>query len=340
MWVETSTARSATAGEHVGDQIGFAERDQANAGRDAYVGCTFNGRRDEDGHDEAELSDLSSGNGAAAATGAGGFGFVAVLAVLGYFIFGGDEPFPAASDPWPAEVQQEAVVAAANNWLDKCAKSESGTPANCPQSIVESSDVSKVHWAFYGNPFEAPVIQYSEAGSRFDMLGTVMVSADYTISEEARRVVTPTTYWAKVKWASGKLEVQEIKEHSAIGDPDVVKQDPKLEWESMAAKLKDAFTRCVRGAGLAMPAGCPEWSPPSGAKQVKWSLSGDPLLTARATWDPKFGIYHVKGTYGLAVSYTWMGTTKTESRSPNYEAWIAPTGTGPVVLQIKDASSV
>ncbi|WFF08358.1 hypothetical protein O7622_07310 [Micromonospora sp. WMMD1076] len=291
---------------------------------------------DDQGDDE-ESSESGSGSGAAAAAGGGGLGVVAVLAVLGYFIFGGDEPFPATSDPWPAEVNQEAVVAAASDWLDKCVKSASATPANCPQSIVETSEVSKAHWAFYGNPLEAPVIHYIEAESRFDMLGTVVVSADYTVSKTSRRVVTPTTYWAKVKWAEGKLDVQEIKEHSAIGDPEVVKQDPKVAWEPMAANLKDAFARCVHGAGSTMPAGCPEWRPPSGAEKIKWSLTDDPLLTARATFDPKFGIYHVKGTYGLAVRYTWLGTTKTDPRNPNYEAWIAPTATGPVVLQIKDA---
>ncbi|MFI6785599.1 hypothetical protein [Micromonospora sp. NPDC050276] len=287
-----------------------------------------------------EATESGSGSGAAAAAGGGGLGVVVVLAVLGYFILGGNEPFPATSDPWPAEVKQEAVVAAAGDWLDKCAKSPSATPANCPQAIVETSDVSKVRWAFYGNPLEAAVIHYTEAESRFDMLGTVMVTADYTASKELRRVVTPAKYWAKVKRADGRLDVQEIKEHSAIGDPDVMKQDPKLPWELVAAKLSDAFTRCVRDAKSAMPAGCPEWSPPSGAEKIKWSSTGDPLLTARATFDPKFAIYRVKGTYELAVRYTWLGTTKTDTRNPTYEAWIAPTAAGPVVLQIKDTTTL
>ena len=291
----------------------------------------------DQGNDE-ESSDSEAGNNTAAKTSGGIGGFVA-LAVVGYLIFGTDDPFPTTSDPWPAEVKQEAVVAAASGWLDKCAKSASTTPANCSQSIIETSGVGKVHWALYGNPVEATVIRYSEAEGRFDMLGTVMVSADYTVSKESRRVVTPTTYWAKVNWADGKLDVQEIKEHSAIGDPEVAKQNPKLAWDLVAAKLKTEFTRCVRGARSAMPAGCPEWSPPSGAEQIKWSSAGDPLLTARATWDPKFGIYHVKGTYELGVRYKWLGTVKTESRNPNYEAWIAPTHNGPVVLQIKDASA-
>lgn len=105
----------------------------------------------------------------------------------------------------------------------------------------------------------------------------------------------------------------------------------------MSATLRDAFTRCVRDADLAMPAGCPEWHPPSGAEKLKWSLTGDPLLTARATFDTKFGIYRVKGTYELVVRYTWLDAKKTELRNLNYEAWIAPTAAGPVVLQIKDA---
>ncbi|MBE1492390.1 hypothetical protein [Plantactinospora soyae] len=299
-----------------------------------YYGPPPNPADQEDGE---ESSESGSGAGTAAAAGGGGLGVVGVLAVLGFFVFGGDEPFPATSDPWPAEVKQESVVATVSDWLDKCAKSASATPANCPQSIVEASDVSKVHWAFFGNPIESPVIHYNQAESRFDLLGTVVVSADYTVSKKPRRVVTPTTYWAKVEWVEGKLDVQGIKEQSAIGDPEVAKQDPRVAWEPMSATLRDAFTRCVRDADLAMPAGCPEWHPPSGAEKLKWSLTGDPLLTARATFDTKFGIYRVKGTYELVVRYTWLDAKKTELRNLNYEAWIAPTAAGPVVLQIKDA---
>jgi hypothetical protein len=105
----------------------------------------------------------------------------------------------------------------------------------------------------------------------------------------------------------------------------------------VAAKLKDAFTRCVRGASSAMPAGCPEWRPPPGAKQIKWSLTGDPLLTARPSFDPKSGVIHVKGTYGMSVSYNSLGSAKGENRTANYDAVIAPTPTGPVVLEIKEA---
>ncbi|WP_141723254.1 hypothetical protein [Micromonospora matsumotoense] len=328
-------------------QTGFGGERQANV-----KGSYYEGNVDKSTHthhhygtssnpdsSQDEATESGPGNGAAAAAGGGGLGVIVVLAVLGYFILGGDEPFPATSDPWPGEVKQEAVVAAVGVWLDKCAKSASAAPANCPQSIIETSNVSKVHWNFHGNPLEAAVIHYTEAESRFDMLGTVIVTADYTAAKELRRAVTPAKFWAKVKWADGKLDVQEIKEHSAIGDPDVMKQDPKVPWELVAAKLSDAFTRCVRGAKSAMPAGCPEWSPPSGAEKINWSFTGDPLLTARATFDPKFAIYRVKGTYELAVRYSWLGTTKTDTRDPTYEAWIAPTMAGPVVLQIKDTTT-
>lgn len=330
-------------------QVGLGGERQANVHGPYYEGDVHNsthhhrhyGFKPGTDLDEDDVTDSASGAGVAVATGGGGVGVLVVLGVISYFLFGADDPFPTTSDPWPSEVKQEAVVTAAGAWLDKCAKSASATPANCPQSIVETSSVGKVHWALHGNPVEAPVINYTEADSRFDMLGTVMVSADYTVSEKPRRAVTPTTYWAKIKWADGKLDVQEIKEHSAVGDPEVVKEDPKMAWDPVAAKLKVAFTRCVRGASSAMPAGCPEWSPPSGAEKIKWSATSDPLLTSRATFDPKFGIYHVTGTYGVSVRYkSALGAVKTENRDPNYEAWIAPTPTGPVVLQIKDTSTV
>ena len=289
------------------------------------------------GGDDSE--DPDSGNGTAAKAG-GGIGAIIAVIVIAYLIFGDDEPFPAVSDAWPAGVTQEAVGAKAAAWLDNCAKSASATPANCPQSVMETSDVSKVHWAFYGDPVGTTDIKFDESASLFDVYGSLVVVADYTVSRTSKRIVTPTTYWAKIAWSASGLDVKEIKEHSAIGDPDLAKVDPKLPFDWMKPKVKDAFARCLRGAKLQMPAGCPEWAPPSGAEKVKWSASGDPLLTARATWDPKFGIYHVKGTYGLDVRYRWIGTTKTESRNPTYDAWVAPSPTGPVVLQIKDADSV
>jgi hypothetical protein len=325
----------------VGDQIGYADRDAISVGHDYHYHdhskTIINhdpDQTDEEGDDESSESGSGTGTTVAATS---GFGGLIALFVVGYLIFGTDEPFPTQSDTFPAGVQSAAVTASVGGWLDKCQASASATPANCPQSTDETmGDASNVHWAFYGNPLEGAVVNYTADDKRFDVLGTVVVSADYTVSKKPQSVVTPMTYWAKVSWTDGKLEVQAIDAHSAIGDPDVTKQDPKQAWEPTAAKLKNAFTRCVRGAGSAMPAGCPDWTPPHGSEKVRWSMNGDPLLTARPSFDPKYGVVHVTGTYGLTVRYTWLGETKTESRTPNYEALIAPTATGPVVLQIKD----
>ena len=332
----------ATGSERVVDQqVGFGER-QANV-----AGNYFEDNRQihnhygtppevEEGEDESSGS--RSGGGTAAAAG-GGVGGLIALVVVAYLFFGGGEPFPTQSDPFPTGVSREAVAVATNNWLDKCEASASASPANCPQSIDETTgDASNVHWAFYGNPVEGTVINYSADQKRFDVLGTVVVSADYTVSNKPQSVVVPMTYWAKVSWTDGRLEVQGIEAHSAIGDPDVGKHDPKQAWEPIATKLNDAFTRCVRGTSSAMPARCPDWTPPSGSEKIEWSLNGDPLLTARASFDTRYGIIRVTGSYGLTVRYTWLGTTKTESRTPNYEALVAPTATGPIVLQIKDAT--
>ncbi|MFI7545587.1 hypothetical protein [Actinoplanes sp. NPDC049599] len=286
---------------------------------------------------DEESAESSSASGSAAALGGSGLGLLAFFGLLGYFIFGGDEPFPTQSDPWPVGVERVAVIAAAGSWFEKCQKSESASPINCPQSLIETSGkVSKAHWAFYGSYLEAPVIQYSEGESRFDMLGTVVVSADYTVSKKARRVVTPMKYWAKVNWIDGQLEVQEIKEHSAVGDPEVVKVEPRQPWGPVETRLKNEFDRCLRGATSAMPAGCPDWQLPADAKKVKWSLTEDPLLTARASFDSKFGVFRVKGTYGVAVDYTSRDSMRSEVRNTNYEALVTTSEAGPVVLQIKD----
>lgn len=273
------------------------------------------------------------------AAGGGGLGVLVVVAILGYFIFGQDEPFPAQSDPWPAGVEQSAVIAEAGRWLEKCQKSESASPVNCPQSVVETSGkVSKVHWAFYGSYLENPVIHYDQEESRFNMLGTMVASADYSVSNAPRRVVTPMKFWAKIGWANGKLDVEEIKEQSAVGDPDVVKREPTQPWDPVEAKLKSEFDQCLRGANLSLPPGCPDWQLPKEAKKVKWSFTEDPVLTARSSFDTKFGIFRVDGTYGMSVSYTLRGSKKADSRNTKYEAMVTTSERGPLVLQIKDVA--
>lgn len=47
---------------------------------------------------------------------------------------------------------------------------------------------------------EGAVINYTKDDTRFDVLGTVVVSADYIVSNQPRSVVKPLTYWAKVSW--------------------------------------------------------------------------------------------------------------------------------------------
>lgn len=251
----------------VGNQFGYARQNQFNVGGDAYFGYMPSGSNSSDEQEGAESPE--SGLGPAEAATGGGIAVVAVIGVLAYFFMAGDEPFPAQSDPWPAGVKQEAVAAATSSWLNRCQKSESANPANCPQSLAETSGVSNVRWAFYGNPVEAAVIRYNKADSRFDMLGTFVAVADYTVRKEARRMVAPIKYWAKVHWTGNRLEVQEVKEHSALGDPEIVKQDPKQEWAPLSAKLKDTFTKCIRHARFATSSGCPDWRPPSGATKVK-----------------------------------------------------------------------
>ncbi|MBO3737990.1 hypothetical protein [Actinoplanes flavus] len=286
--------------------------------------------------DAGEAAESSSGSGAAVATGSGGIALAAVAAI-GYMIFGQGEPFPATSDPWPAGADEKAVVAAAGEWLANCEKSDAASPANCPQSVIEPLGTpSKVHWEFYGSPLESAVIRYSEADSRFDMLGTMVVSGDYMVANQPRRAVNLMTYWAKVKWLDGKLDVEEIKSHSALGDPEVAKRALDQPWEPVAAKLNAAFTRCVSGTASAMPAGCPDRQLPEDAKKIKWALAGDPLLTARASFDPKFGILRVKGTYGMTMNYRSLGVGESESHNANYEALVASTANGPAVLQIKE----
>jgi hypothetical protein len=287
---------------------------------------------------EGDGGGSGSSGGATAAKAGSGLGGVAVLAVLGYLIFGGDEPFPTYSDPWPAGVDRAAVIAEAGGWLEKCQKSEAASPVNCPQSLPEAAGkVSKVHWAFHGSYLEAPVIQYNEDDNVFDMLGTVVTSADYTESKTSRRAVTPIKFWAKISWADSRLEVKTIKEHSAVGDPAVVKVEPRQPWAPVEGKLDREFARCLSGAALSLPAGCPDWQLPKDATKVKWSMSGDPSLTARPEFDSKYGIFRVNGTYSLSVSYTSRGLAKSDTRNLDYEALVATSESGPVVLQIKDA---
>jgi hypothetical protein len=294
------------------------------------------GYQDGEDYEESSHSAISNGSVATAGGGIGAFAVIA-LAVVAYMVFGGSEPFPTESDPWPPDVKQDAVVAAVADWFDRCQRSTSAAPLNCPQSITGELSVSSVLWTFLGNPLDHPIIRYSKDEGGFDILGTAVVLAEYTISGSPNRTVTLMKYWAKVSWTDGKLDVQKIDKHSHPNDPEIVKQDPKQAWEPMEANLKYAFAQCVSDTGPTMPSGCPEWKLSPGATEVKWSVAGDPTLTARPYFDKEFGIYRISGTFALHVRYKLIGEAKMENRNINYEALIAPSSDGPIVLQIKES---
>jgi hypothetical protein len=196
------------------DQLGYADEDQYNVAGD-FDNSTYYDHRT---YINSENDDQPYLPGYVMPAVAGVIVFLVVLAgCIAYQYARGNGPFPGRSDRWPAGVTRAMVTAATGDWLDRCQKSESREPANCPQKLDEN--VAKVHWALYGNPLDAAVIQYDKSESRFDVLGTFVATAEYTISHGSRRVVTPTTYWAKLHWAGGRIRKWPRRTPSRCGRP-------------------------------------------------------------------------------------------------------------------------
>ena len=85
---------------------------------------------------------------------------------------------------------------------------------------------------------------------------------------------------------------------------------------------------------MPMPAGCPEGKASSAQEKVAWSFEGDPLLNAKASFDPSFGVIHVVGSYAANARYRQYGNITTTTQSGTYEATITINAGKPTVLQI------
>jgi len=61
----------------------------------------------------------------------------------------------------------------------------------------------------------------------------------------------------------------------------------------------------------------------AGPTNVRWTLSGDPLVAATVSFDQKTGLIGVHGNFQMSVSYDWFGNPRSGSSLSNaYEAYL------------------
>lgn len=309
-------------------QYGKAGGNQINVGRDLNI----NGNIPIDPETPS-----SSGNGSGGAAAGGGFGVLVVLAVVAYFLFSEgalQEPFPMTNDPWPKGATEGAILASAKDWITNCAREVVLQPKNCPQSANNQPDAKSIRWTLYGDPTEGAVPHFDEDASLFNVLGSTVMVARYQASGTTIFAVDPIHFWAKIKWQDGQVDVEKVSEFKGKPTIKISKQDPYIPWETLSAAVRVAFERCISATKAPMPAGCPTGTI-SNQDEVKWTLDSDPLLTARSSFDSRYGLIHVKGSYAATARHRDMfNKPKSESQSGNFDAVLAVVEEVPVVLTI------
>lgn len=284
---------------------------------------------------EAAASPSSSPSVSHGAAASGGGLLIVVLIIAGFVFSNSQEPFPTTGDPRP-KGSKVPVLVSITDWLKNCTKAVIATPKTCPQSIdAPVAPDTSITWNLYGDPVESARIRFNKSKGRFNVLGSVVMVARYQESGEAVLRVRQLYYWAKINWRDGKAEVLRIGRHK--GDPvpknRIEKRDPRVPWNTLSEAVRGAFLRCMAAKRMPMPAGCPASSTSTliDDELVTWTMDNDPLQIARPSFDAKFGVIHVKGSYSL----TARGKFETASQRGNYDAVVVLDAGVPVVLDIR-----
>lgn len=311
-------------------QDASADRDAYQAGRDNNV--TINQTVHHSTDDEYEEPTDSTGS----SWGALIFIVFVVISVGGWLFGSGhsEPPFPKKSQIWPSGANQAAIMAPIITQLQSCAKEVVLAPANCPQSTSDTdSGATNVRWSLYGSSDAGARIVYHDG--RFDVIGHTVMTVAYQSSYGGPAFsVQLVQYRASVTWHHSTASLVNLQPSSIKPKPAISVVNPNIPWSQLRSAVSMTFQICIRH-GSPMPPYCPVTDSTS-ATDAKWALSGDPLLNARATYDPSWGLIHVIGSYAAVLHYQDVFGPETEPHSGTYDAILAVDNNGIHTLQIQN----
>ncbi|MCZ7424160.1 hypothetical protein O7607_00305 [Micromonospora sp. WMMA1949] len=267
-------------------------------------------------------------------------GAVVAIIIIFNIIPGPPEPkssFPAENGTRPAGSNDLAVLAAALDGLQSCAKALVLQPQNCPQQVKDwaASDATTVTWRIHGVPGDGAVIHYNGEEGRFHVLGTAVMTASYVTASGPALKLRVIQFWARVEWAAGKAKLAELRNYDDTPRPVTEKRNPQVPDELALSLVKAAFERCVKTKKSRLPPECPDTYSGAGSSRVSWKLNGDPSINAKPRFEPSTGLIHVEGDYSVTASYSqlFFGATS-EPASGRYDAVLSVDDGKPQVLRI------
>ncbi|MGP4017590.1 hypothetical protein [Saccharopolyspora sp. 5N708] len=261
---------------------------------------------------------------------------LAVLALIGTVLSqcGENSAIPEESDPWPEGVRRDMLISTVFEGLQSCSYAVVLAPVNCPQSENQAGTGENVSWSLRGDPMDGARIAYQDGV--FFVYGNAVMTVSYeyppTYPNFATKIVP---YLAKVSSTGAAITSLETVDPSQTQS--IVKRDPVIAQEQLAAVLRGAFGRCAASTQPTMPADCPDAEVIGAADNtlVRWSFAGDPAINIRKDFDPVTGLISVVGSYAATAQYTDILGDRSVSQSGTYIARLVVESGAPEVLEIE-----
>ncbi len=163
--------------------------------------------------------------------------------------------------------------------------------------------------------------------------GTAVMTVKYRADYQAHYQLDAFYYWAKLKHADGKMELQGVDRYERRPAPSITKQEPVVSQQEIMRAVGEAFNRCLAAGQAPLPDECPP-SPEIPPGRVQWRLASDPAVNAMCRFDATFGVFHVTGKYSLTARPQSMSEDYPMILDGAYDATVLLERDGPRVLKI------
>ncbi len=241
-----------------------------------------------------------------------------------------DTGFPASDrGTRPAGVSNDMVAEVMSKKFQSCEAEAVVAPPNCPQAH-NTAGAENVKWHAVGDPIDGMLVRWDR--DRFVVLGAAVMTIDYDKGIDQYSEDEKFYFEAEVRWRGAATRIDAI--HQPKSDPPtgtIRKERFDLPDDDLVEAVRHGFAVCASATSAPMPRRCPRRSVPR-ARNVTWSLEGNPLANWRSSRDPEFGLLRVTASYSLVAHWLdtglWWNTNESRTQSGTYEAVLVRTADG------------
>ncbi len=209
--------------------------------------------------------------------------------------------------PRISNLGREKAKAAIKSQFATCAGMAEAAPIGCPQHSNTNAREG-LRWQLIGDPSAAAAVD-------FDKDQHLVASGHFLMTLSYQPPLRPGTTAHDV--SGGTFEAHLLIRGSEIrvtgidpaGDVANLSRPGGTSDEAAKALVKDAMQKCA-AATIVNPTDCPQNvnRDYTNVKNIRWTLSGDPLADATVGWDGDHQIFEVVGHYDMTLDYDELGS--------------------------------